>query len=150
MKFLAVATALLNVVFASHVAVRLPYLNPAGVSYVGGGSYEGHAAQVAQAFEHQQPFETYDHYPQPLHYQAPAAAHIEAHHVGYAAAQVPAVAAVPVVKHVPAVADVPVTHIEAQHGFIEKQVDVAKPAVSTRKFEVCIRLLVLLNNSFID
>ena len=46
------------------------------------------------------------------------------------------VAAVPTVHHVPGVADVPVTRVEAQPGVIQKVVDVAKPAVSTRKFQL--------------
>ncbi|XP_046751592.1 uncharacterized protein LOC124414635 [Diprion similis] len=168
MKTFAVVAALLQVAVSSHVAVRLPYLNPAGVNYVGGVSAHGAplvsapgpnleyqhgeaALQYAQQphgleYEHHhQGLEYAQHshgleyaqYPQAqLQYTAHAPAHVEAHHVGYATAQVPAVAAVPVVKHVPALAEVPVTKIEAQHGFIEKQVDVAKPAVATKKFQV--------------
>lgn len=75
--------------------------------------------------------------PAPLQYaQAAIPAKVEAHHVGYATAQVPAVAAVPYVKHVPTVSHVPVTRIEAQPAVFEKQLDLIKPAVSTRKVEV--------------
>lgn len=137
MMYLAVFAALLQLALSGHVAVQLPYLNPAGVNYVGGPvpQYEHEAYDHAplQYAQHPQNY-AYSH-PEPLQYAAHGA-HVEAHHVGYATAQVPAVAAVPVVKHVPAVAQVPVTHIEAQHGYVEKQVDVAKPAVATRKFQV--------------
>ncbi|XP_012265854.2 uncharacterized protein LOC105691741 [Athalia rosae] len=164
MRSFAVLAALLHVALASgHVAVRLPYLNPAGVTYVanehGHGAplvgapgpnleYQSSGLQYAQHHQaleyaqqqesglHYAPQQPHHHHHHELQYAAHAPAQIEAHHVGYATAQLPAVAAVPVVKHVPAVADVPVTHIEAQHGFIEKQVDVAKPAVATRKFQV--------------
>lgn len=54
---------------------------------------------------------------------------------GYAA--VPhAVSAVPTVHHVPGVADVPITKIEHQPAVIQKVVDVAKPAIQTRKIQV--------------
>ncbi|XP_076761843.1 uncharacterized protein LOC143429889 isoform X2 [Xylocopa sonorina] len=89
----------------------MPYLSPAGVTYINNVDPQGQFA-----------------------YNVPAK--VEAQHIGYAAAQVPAVAAVPFVKHVPTVSHVPVTKIEAQHALLEKQLDVVKPAVSTRKFEV--------------
>ncbi|XP_021913232.1 uncharacterized protein LOC110826675 [Zootermopsis nevadensis] len=66
--------------------------------------------------------------PAEFSYAAPA--------VGYTAAPVQTLAAVPTVHHVPGVADVPVTRVEAQPGLIQKVVDVAKPAVSTRKFQL--------------
>ncbi|XP_015585634.1 uncharacterized protein LOC107263213 [Cephus cinctus] len=137
MKFFPVVAALLHVVLSGHVAVRLPYLNPAGVTYV--DSYAGHSAPLGYAAA-----PALQHAPAPLaygahlQYAAPAAipARLEAQHVGYATAQVPAVAAVPVVKHVPTVSHVPVTRIQAQHAVLQKQLDVVKPAVSTRKVEV--------------
>lgn len=114
MKFgvlFTVAAALLQGGYGSFVSIRMPYLNPAGVTYI---NNIGQEAQLA--------------------YSVPAK--VEAEHIGYAAAQVPAVAAVPYVKHVPTVSHVPVTKIEAQPALLEKQLDVVKPAVSTRKFEV--------------
>lgn len=83
----------------------MPYLSPAGVTYINN-------------------VESAD-----LAYAVPA-------NVGYAAAQVPAVAAVPFVKHVPTVSHVPVTRFEDHPVVLEKQLDVVKPAVQTRKFEV--------------
>jgi len=74
-------------------------------------------AQVAQVTHVAQPL--------PVAYSA---AHVKTASVGYAA--------VPTVQHVPAVQDVPYTRIEATPGFVQKEVDVAKPAVATRKFEV--------------
>lgn len=56
------------------------------------------------------------------------AAHVKTASVGYAA--------VPTVQHVSAVQDVPYTRIEATHGVIQKELDVAKPAVATRRFQV--------------
>lgn len=47
-----------------------------------------------------------------------------------------AVKAVPTVHHVPAVADVPIKTYEHTPAVIHKVLDVAKPAVQTRKFEV--------------
>jgi len=73
--------------------------------------------------------------PAAVGYAAPALAAAPAP-VAYAAAPVHTVAAVPTVHHVPGVADVPVTRVEAQPGVIQKVVDVAKPAVSTRKFQL--------------
>nr|XP_012141008.1 PREDICTED: uncharacterized protein LOC100878965 isoform X2 [Megachile rotundata]XP_012141009.1 PREDICTED: uncharacterized protein LOC100878965 isoform X2 [Megachile rotundata]XP_012141010.1 PREDICTED: uncharacterized protein LOC100878965 isoform X2 [Megachile rotundata] len=110
MIFVVVAATLLQGGYGGFVSVRMPYLNPAGVTYIDNVQPEAHL------------------------YGVPA--RVEAQHVGYAAAQVPAVAAVPFVKHVPTVSHVPVTKIEAQHALLEKQLDVVKPAVSTRKFEV--------------
>ncbi|XP_076380473.1 uncharacterized protein LOC143259982 [Megalopta genalis] len=109
--FVVVAAALLQGGHGSTVSIRMPYLSPAGVTYI--DNVEPHGL-------------TYGSYP----------ANIEAHHVGYTAAQVPAVAAVPFVKHIPTVSHVPVTKIEAQPVVLEKQLDVVKPAVQTRKFEV--------------
>ncbi|XP_015187600.1 PREDICTED: uncharacterized protein LOC107072305 [Polistes dominula] len=111
MQLLLVTAALLQVGFGGHVAVRMPYLNPAGVTYINSVPEESSLA-----------------------YAVPAK--VEAHHIGYATAQVPAVAAVPYVKHIPTVSHVPVTRIEAQPAVFEKQLDVIKPAVSTRKVEV--------------
>ncbi|XP_076231254.1 uncharacterized protein LOC143177274 [Calliopsis andreniformis] len=61
---------------------------------------------------------------------------IETQPATYATAQEPAVASVPVVKHVPTVSNIPVTKVESQPAFLEKQLDVIKPAVSTRKVEI--------------
>ncbi|XP_006623737.1 uncharacterized protein LOC102681750 [Apis dorsata] len=107
----SVVATLLQTSYGGFVSIRMPYLNPAGVTYINNIEPE---AQLA--------------------YSIPAK--VEAQHVGYAAAQVPAVAAVPFVKHVPTVSHVPITKIEAQPAVLEKQLDVVKPAVSTRKFEV--------------
>ena len=138
MRIFVVLAAMLQVAFGDSV-VSMPYPNPAGVTYVG---YSGHhaplsyaaAAPLAQA---PVPLQYGAH----LQYQTHAAipAQIETRHVGYASAQVPAVAAVPFVKHIPTVSQVPVTRYEAHHAVIEKQVDVIKPAVSTRKIEVIFR-----------
>lgn len=107
----SVVATLLQTSYGGFVSIRMPYLNPAGVTYINNIESE---AQLA--------------------YSIPAK--VEAQHIGYAAAQVPAVAAVPFVKHVPTVSHVPVTKIEAQPAVLEKQLDLVKPAVSTRKFEV--------------
>lgn len=109
--FVTVAVVLLQGGHAGFVSIKMPYLNPAGVTYINNVEPQAHLA-----------------------YSFPAK--VEAQHIGYAAAQVPAVAAVPYVKHIPTVSHVPVTKIEAQPAFFEKQLDVVKPAVSTRKFEV--------------
>ncbi|OAD53198.1 hypothetical protein WN48_10616 [Eufriesea mexicana] len=109
--FVTVAVALLQSGYGVYVSIRMPYLNPAGVTYINNIEPQ---AQLA--------------------YSVPGK--IEAQHIGYAAAQVPALAAVPYVKHVPTVSHVPVTKIEAQPALLEKQLDVVKPAVSTRKYEV--------------
>ncbi|XP_067013492.1 proline-rich protein 36-like [Anabrus simplex] len=136
MRSLVLVAAFVQVVLGggSQVAVQLPYLNPAGVTYLSGPTAPGLAAGPA--------------YAAPAHvglahglaqapaygYAAPAA--YATHAVGYATAQVPGVAAVPTVHHVPGVADVPVTSVQATPGVVQKLVDVARPAVSTRKFEV--------------
>ncbi|XP_043497223.1 uncharacterized protein LOC122520955 [Polistes fuscatus] len=130
------AAALLQVGFGGHVAVRMPYLNPAGVTYINNVPEESSLAYAA-SYQTQQHFGSPLQYAAPLQYaQAAVPAKVEAHHVGYATAQVPAVAAVPYVKHIPTVSHVPVTRIEAQPAVFEKQLDVIKPAVSTRKVEV--------------
>ncbi|KAF7989555.1 hypothetical protein HCN44_008229 [Aphidius gifuensis] len=165
MKIFLTLAAMLHVSQGGHVSVRLPYQSPAGVTYLN-GYYQGHefpssysdsisaespssystsgqyeyqgGVQYQQDFNYQQPLQ----YQQGFQYQSYAAAapvyqgKIETHHVGYAAAQVPAIASVPYVKHVPTISHVPVTRYEAQPAVIEKQVDVAKPALSTTKFEV--------------
>lgn len=120
-----ITAALLHIGLCDHVAVKMPYLNPAGVTYV------NNLQEVPLAYTSVTPVQTVAAH---LPYIAPA--QIETHHVGYATAQVPAVAAVPFVKHVPTVSQVPVTTIEAQPGLLQKQVDVVKPAVTTRKIEV--------------
>ncbi|XP_025987514.1 uncharacterized protein LOC105197725 [Solenopsis invicta] len=119
MQLFVITAALLHIGLCDHVAVRMPYLNPAGVTYV-------------NDFQ-EAPFTYYS--ATPLQTVA-TSAKIETHHVGYAAAQVPAVAEVPFVKHLPTVSQVPITTIEAQPGVLQKQVDVVKPAVTTRKIEV--------------
>ncbi|PNF31846.1 hypothetical protein B7P43_G08915 [Cryptotermes secundus] len=186
----------------SHFSVRLPFLNPAGVTYVDGPAPAGlaagplqYAAEVgyaapavaaapaaevgyaapavaaAPAAEVGYAASYLAAAPAAVGYAAPAAAAAPAA-VGYAApavaaapaafgyaapavaaapaavgyaapagiayasAPVKTVAAVPTVHHVPGVADVPVTRVEAQPGVIQKLVDVAKPAVSTRKFQL--------------
>lgn len=124
MQLFVITAALLHIGLCDHVVIRMPYLNPAGVTYV--NDFQERPLAYASAT--------------PLHTVAahfPAtSAKIETHHVGYAATQVPAVAAVPFVKHVSTVSQVPVTTIEAQPGLLQKQVDVVKPAVTTRKIEV--------------
>ncbi|EFN79356.1 uncharacterized protein LOC105187878 [Harpegnathos saltator] len=126
-----VMVALLQVGLGSHVAVRMPYLNPAGVTYVN----DFHTQDTALAYASDTPLHTVVE--QPLQYAAPLIpAKVETHHVGYAAAQVPAVAAVPFVKHVPTVSQVPVTTLQAHPAVLHKQLDVVKPAVTSRKIEV--------------
>ncbi|XP_066585353.1 uncharacterized protein [Prorops nasuta] len=105
--------AILRLGLGSYVAVRMPYLNPAGVTYV--NTYQDQFTQYAADLQATQ--QNFGHF-------------------GYATAQVPAVAAVPYVKHVSTVSHVPVARIEAQHALLEKQLDVVKPALSTRKFQV--------------
>lgn len=114
MKAFVALAALLQVAHCGFVSYR----NPGGVTYFSDGPVQyndGRPLQFAQ-------------------YSAPA--NIEAQHVGYAAAEVPAVAAVPYVQHIPTVSQVPVTTYEHHPAVIEKQVDVLKPALSTRKIEV--------------
>ena len=170
---------LLPVVFLIHTvlgggdyySVRLPYLNPAGVTYVDGPAPAGLAAGPVQYAAGAPALEAEVGYAAPAVGTAPAAFGYAAPAVGtapaafgyaapavaaapaafgyaapavaaapapvaYAAAPVHTVAAVPTVHHVPGVADVPVTRVEAQPGVIQKVVDVAKPAVSTRKFQL--------------
>ncbi|XP_031832266.2 uncharacterized protein LOC116426836 [Nomia melanderi] len=110
MTLLVIAAALLRGGCGSSVSIKMPYLSPAGVTYINNVDS------------------------QDLTYAFPA--NVQAHHVGYAAAQVPTVAAVPFVKHVPTVSHVPVTKYEDHPVVLEKQLDVVKPAVQTRKFEV--------------
>ncbi|PSN37178.1 hypothetical protein C0J52_27287 [Blattella germanica] len=175
MRTLILVAAVIQAVLGggSHFAVRLPFLNPAGVTYLDGPAPAGLAAGPFQyaaqahavdgavavtpapfAYAAQEPVAYAAHEPANLAYAAPAvhaapapvayaapALHAAPAHVAYAApavahAAVPAVAAVPTVHHVPGVADVPVTRVEAQPGVIQKVVDVAKPAISTRKFQL--------------
>lgn len=144
MKFFIVAVALVHAVSCGHVAVRMPFLNPAGVTYTSygqvpsydygeqalayGNAYaaEAHHAPAAYAGEG---FYQNVHHQQVAVAKAPVA-------VGYAQVPVKAAVAVPTVHHVPAVADVPYTKIEAQPAVVQKIVDVAKPAIKTRKYEV--------------
>lgn len=133
MQLIVITTALLHIGLCSHVAVRMPYLNPAGVTYV------NDFQEAPLAYTSVTPLQTDATH---LRYAAPAtSAKIETHHVGYATAQVPAVAAVSFVEHVPTISQVPVTTIEAQPGLLQKQVDVVKPAIATRKIEVGIARL---------
>lgn len=130
----------------SQPQISSQYAGPAPSSY----QYQSAAFNQQQTdFRYSAPVQ----YETGLRYAAPSAAvypaHVAAHHVGYTAAQVPGVAAVPFVKHVPTVSNVPVTRIEAHHGLIEQQVDVAKPAVSTRKFEVIWKLYLSLLRRFL-
>lgn len=136
MKLLVIVSVLLQVGLGAYVSVRLPYANPAGVTYVNGYEsatvhHHGLAPALTPVNGHHLQYATHA-----LPYAAAVPAKVETHHVGYAAAHVPAVAAVPYVKHIPTVSHVPVTRIEAQHAVIEKQLDVVRPAVQTRKFEV--------------
>jgi hypothetical protein len=124
MQLFVITAALLHVGLCDHVAVRMPYLNPAGVTYV------NDFQEAPLTYFSATPLQTV------AAHLAATSAKIETHHVGYAAAQVPAVAAVPFVKHVPTVSQVPITTIEAQPGVLQKQVDVIKPAVTSRKIEV--------------
>lgn len=135
MRLLLLVSALTQVVLSGHVAVRMPFLNPAGITYTSYGhpapqynyDYSDHGygyeaqAQLAYAAQVQ--------HQQPLLAKGPVA-------VGYAQVPVKAAVAVPTVHHVPAIADVPVTKYEAQPALIQKIVDVAKPAIKTRKYEV--------------
>ncbi|XP_032680181.1 uncharacterized protein LOC116848335 [Odontomachus brunneus] len=130
MRLFAIIAALLQIGFCGHVTIRMPYLNPAGVTYVDSLQTQD------EAFEHVSDTSLHN-VETSLQYVAPVIpGKIETHHVGYANAQVPAVAAVPFIKHVPTVSHVPVTTIEAQPGLVEKQLDVVKPAVTSRKIEV--------------
>ena len=184
MRTLILVVALIHTVLGGgdYYSVRLPYLNPAGVTYVDGPAPPGLAAGPVQYAAAAPAVEAEVGYAAPavaaapaalgyaapavaaapaaLGYAAPAVAAAPAA-LGYAAPAVaaapaafgyaapavaaapaafgyaaPAVAAVPTVHHVPGVADVPVTRVEAHPGVIQKVVDVAKPAVSTRKFQL--------------
>lgn len=136
MQLLVIASALLHIGLCDHVAVKMPYLNPAGVTYVN----DFQEASLA-AFTSVTPLQTVA---TQLQYIAPAtSARIETHHVGYANAQVPAVAAVPFVKHVPTISQIPVTTIEAQPALLQKQIDIVKPAITTRKIEVGVYLAIV-------
>ncbi|KZC15054.1 hypothetical protein WN55_09356 [Dufourea novaeangliae] len=111
------AAALLQGGHSSSVSIRMPYLSPAGVTYI--NNVEPHG----------------------LTYAIPA--NVEAHHVGYAAAQVPALAAVPFVKHVPTVSHVPVTKYERQPIVLEKQLDVVRrPAIQKQFYDIEERVIV--------
>ncbi|XP_049781146.1 uncharacterized protein LOC126183327 [Schistocerca cancellata] len=140
MRYLIIVAAALHVVLGgvSQVAVRLPFLNPAGVTYLNGPAPAGLAAgPVGYAAAGPAAVGYAAAAPAAVGYAAAAPAA-----VGYAAAAPAAVGyaaapvAVPTVHHVPGVADVPVTRIEAQPGVVQQQIDVAHPAVATRKFEV--------------
>ncbi|XP_071578470.1 uncharacterized protein [Temnothorax nylanderi] len=128
MQLFVITIALLHIGLCDHVAVKMPYLNPAGVTYV--NDFE----EAPLAYTSATPLRTVATH---LRYATPAtSAKIETNHVGYATAQVPAVAAVSFVKHVPTISQVPVTTIEAQPGLLQKQVNVVKPAITTWKIEV--------------
>lgn len=130
MQLFVITAALLHIGLCDHVAVKMPYLNPSGVTYVN----DFHAQEAPLAYISTAPLQTVATH---LQYASPAtSAKIETHHVGYANAQIPAVAAVPFLKHVSTISQVPITTIEAQPGLLQKQVDVVKPAVTTRKIEV--------------
>ncbi|XP_011639401.1 uncharacterized protein LOC105428672 [Pogonomyrmex barbatus] len=131
MRLFIITAALLHIGLCDHVAVKMPYLNPAGVTYVNDFDTQKTSFVYTSADTPLQTVATH------LRYAASApSTKIETHHVGYAAAQVPTVAAVPFIKYVPTISQVPVTTIEAQPGILQKQVDVIKPAVTTRKIEV--------------
>ncbi|XP_014481874.1 PREDICTED: uncharacterized protein LOC106748143 [Dinoponera quadriceps] len=131
MRLFAIMAALLQIGLCGHVSIRMPYLNPAGVTYVNGLETQ----DAAFTYASDTPLHTIE--TQHVQYAAPVIpAKVETHHVGYAAAQVPAVAAVPFVKHIPTVSQVPVATIEAHPTLVQKQLDVVKPAVTSRKIEV--------------
>jgi len=155
MRTLILVAAVIQAVLGggSHFSVRLPFLNPAGVTYLDGPAPAGLAAGPVQygaaapavaAEGYAAPAVVAEGYAAPavaaeLRYAAPAIPAVPAAApapVAYAAAPVHTVAAVPTVHHVPGVADVPVTRVEAKPGVIQKVVDIAKPAVSTRKFQL--------------
>ncbi|GFG40955.1 hypothetical protein Cfor_04700 [Coptotermes formosanus] len=145
MRTLILVAVLIHTVLGGgdYYSVRLPYLNPAGVTYIDGPAPAGLAAGPVQyaaaapaiAAELGYAAPSVAAAPAAVGFAAPALAAAPAP-VAYAAAPVHTVAAVPTVHHVPGVADVPVTRVEAQPGVIQKVVDVAKPAVSTRKFQL--------------
>ncbi|KOC65326.1 hypothetical protein WH47_09905 [Habropoda laboriosa] len=116
--FVTVAAVLLQNGHAGFVSLKMPYPNPAGVSYINNIAPQAHFA-----------------------YSLPGK--VEAQHIGYAAAQVPAVAAVPYVQHIPTVSHVPVTKYEAQPAFLEKQIDVVRrPAIQQQFFDIEERVVV--------
>lgn len=149
MKFFIVAVALVHAVSCGHVAVRMPFLNPAGVTYTSYGQISSYGQ--APSYDYGEQALAYGNaYAADAHAQAAYAGEAlyqNVHHqqvavakapvaVGYAQVPVKAAVAVPTVHHVPAVADVPYTKIEAQPAVVQKIVDVAKPAIKTRKYEV--------------
>lgn len=105
------------------VNVRLPFVNSAGVTYINGITPTGLVAA-----------------PVPLHYsqqlQAQPPVNIQQAHFTLPSPLKAAPLHVPVQHNIPAIADIPVTHIDAQPGVIQKLVDVANPAIKTRKYEV--------------
>lgn len=151
MRFIIVV-ALIHVAACGNVNIRMPYLNPAGVTYVTGAAHAGLAAgpyayttatarPLAAPLAYNQVY-SHGHAVAPLAYShAPVAYGVRAQPLAYHA---PAVsyqpvtkyAAVPTVQHVHGVADVPVTRYEAQPAVIQKSLDVAKPAIKTRKYEI--------------
>lgn len=159
MKISMAVAAVLHLAAAGHVDVRMPYLNPAGVTYYQGQhqAYSGPAAyavapelgqhQLAYsqqvAYEAQNPYIGQAPYDSGNHlayeHSQVSYSNVPAH--GYASVPVKAAVAVPTVHHVHGVADVPVTKIVSQPGVIQKIVDVAKPAIKTQKYEV------IINNS---
>lgn len=145
----------------SRFSVQMPYLNPAGVTYrsapppgvlAAGPAFRTSplaagttsvaygplatarytaASTLAQPLVPQQ----YSAHPLPLQpyptqYLDPLSA------TRYHAVPHAALAEVDTIHHVPGVADIPVTRYEAQHGYVQKLVDVAKAKVATRKIEV--------------
>lgn len=111
---------------SSLVNIRLPFLNPAGVTYINGQTPTGLVAgPVPVQYSAPPQLQQISYAPQPLLKAAP---------IGFAQ---PVLRAAPLLQpRVPAVADIPVTHIEAHHGVVQNIVDVAKPAIKTRKYEV--------------
>lgn len=115
---------------SSLVNIRLPFINPAGVTYINGPAPTGLVAgpvpiQYSAQPQPQPQFQQLAYAPQPAFRAAP---------ITFAQ---PALRAAPLLQpRVPAVADIPVTQIEAHHGVVQNLVDVAKPAIKTRKYEV--------------
>lgn len=123
---------------SSLVNIRLPYVNPAGVTYINGPTPSGLVAgpvpiqYAAQPHLQQLAYATQPALrAAPLQYAQPA---LRASPITFTQ---PALRAAPLLQpRVAAVADIPVTQIEAHHGVVQNLVDVAKPAIKTRKFEV--------------
>lgn len=154
MKFFILAAAILNAALAGHVAVRMPFLNSAGVTYVQGQYQQEYNPYLQQQLAYSEPQVAYQQqhfaYPTQAAYAAqevvastvspvahvPVAVAKAPVAVGYAQVPVKTHVEVPTVQHVSHVTDVPFTKIEAQPAVIQSVVDVAKPAVKTRKFEV--------------